>query len=559
MTIPSSKTAAVALFLFAITCTTAQTQIWEECNLRDSYLGEAAGDQFGWVGVNAGDVDGDGVNDVVVGAPGNDAGALNAGRAYVYSGSSGVELFSFSGSTFFERVGTDVAAAGDVDGDGFGDVIVGAPATGGNPGRAYVLRGPDGSLLHTLASGIGGDAFGSAVSSTKDLDGDGCDDLIVGAPNDDTAGANAGRAYVYSGSSGAPIRSHDGLGAGDNFGSSVGFVMDRDHDGSGDYLVGAFNAGAAGAGQAYVFSGLNGGLDCTLDTDATGVNFGLFFSGFAGDVNADGEPDFFVADWGNTAPGPSTGRVFVYSGVDCSEILVLTGDRAGAGFGIGRGWAGDYDGDGHDDLFFGSWLHPLGGPGAGRGEVRSGLDGSLLASFTGDVDGSNLGFDAAGLGDIDGDGVGDFVLTAASHANSRGAAYTVTGAPELPRSYCDVVPNSAGPGATIGFRNSLSIAAAEFELTVQGAVPGQTAVFFSGEHRAQIPFGDGVRCVTGSQLFRLGTIALDASGAGSQVIDFAQSPMTPRSTWYFQCWFRDPAAMGAGFNASDGLRVRFCP
>ncbi|MCP3916749.1 MAG: hypothetical protein GY711_14430 [bacterium] len=198
----------------------APAQVWETCNLGDTFLGEAPGDQFGWVGLSAGDVDGDGVQDLIVGAPFNDGAGTNAGRAYVYAGVGGAALFTFDGASSFAQLGTDVAPAGDVDGDGFGDVIVGAPSNAGSPGVAYILLGPSGTLAHTLSAGITGDRFGASVSTALDVDGDGFDDVVVGAPADDTAGTNAGRLYVYSGNSGALIRTHEGLSTSDFLGAS---------------------------------------------------------------------------------------------------------------------------------------------------------------------------------------------------------------------------------------------------------------------------------------------------------------------------------------------------
>ena len=277
--------------------TAAHAQLWEDCNVLRTHAGPGPGSSFGWVGREAGDVDGDGVLDLVVGAPGY---ASGAGRAFVYSGASGQLLFLHDGAPA-SNLGSDVAPAGDVDGDGFGDVLVGAP--GGlttSVGHAVVLAGPAGGVMLSISSGLAGDLFGASVEGVGDVDGDGTPDLLVGATLDDTTFTNAGRAYVYSGT-GALLRTHEGNEPNANFGSAAGAVGDRNHDGHADYIVGAHNAGPANGGRAFVYDGKTGATWQAYAADATGVAFGQFFAGRAGDVDADGTPT-------STSPTGATSR-----------------------------------------------------------------------------------------------------------------------------------------------------------------------------------------------------------------------------------------------------------
>jgi hypothetical protein len=134
-----------------------------------------------------------------------------------------------------------------------------------------------------------------------------------------------------------------------------------------------------------------------------------------------------------------------------------------------------------------------------------------------------------------------------------------------PTNYCLTAPNSAGPGATIDHINDPSLSANNFFLTATGAIPGQLGIFYYGTQVAQVPFGDGWRCVGGSTL-RLPVISIDSFGDAIDHLDFTQPPansgpgqIIAGSEWLFQFWYRDPAAGMSGFNLSDGLDVIFCP
>ena len=528
-----------ALILAAL-ASTASAQVWEHGSVLYELRGESSSDAFGWSVRSAGLVDGDSAPDLVVGAP---SFASNRGKVYVYSGATGALLWDFVGAPT-ESLGSSVGTAGDLNGDSISEVLAGAPAGAGMPGRVIVLDGATGSVLRTLMAGETGDRFGTEVASTGDIDGDGVPEILVGAWL--ASAINRGRVYVMSGATGSVLREHTGLSSGSQMGSALGSIGDRDGDGVEDYVVCAEREGAGERGAAFVHDGASGQLLTRLDPLPSDGDFGRHAAGHAGDVDADGTPDFFVSfDAG----------AYVYSGADFARLKVL---RGGGGYGRGNGFAGDFDQDGHDDLFFSA---PVSSLGQGTGVVSSGADGRAIATFHGDSTQTGLGFDSAGLGDVDGDGAIDFALSSPNTAS----VLVLSGGADVPRRYCETAPNSVGDGARLSYERSVRISDNAFRLRVDGAPAGRLGVFFYGDRAVQIPFGDGVRCV-GGRTFRL-TPPISTTGPLGLVrrLDFtrgqpASGPgqITNGSTWYFQFMYRDPLGPGGtSANTTDGLQVTF--
>jgi hypothetical protein len=365
--------------------------------------GEAANDQFGWIARNIGDVDGDGVADLVTSAPTSGAAGTSAGRVYVYSTKSGRLLWKADGEAG-AQLGSGIEAAGDTNKDGIPDVIASGPGNG----KAFVYSGRDGRVLLTRTAEQPSDGFGTHVAGTGDVNGDGYADVIVGAPRNGAAGAAAGRAYVYSGRDGRVLLTLTGEHAGDRFGAAVTGYADGRHQ---FIVVGAPGAGPAKHGRAFVYTSLSGKPAFVVDADETGNALAGMFVSVPGDVDADGVPDVYVSDWSNRAKGQATGRVYVHSGRDGHRLLTLTGDTAGEGFGTSASVAGDVDGDGHADLIVGAWQYAGAALSGGRAYLYSGRDGRLLKTFTCRTPGDTFGFDAVDLGDVDGDGTIDFLIT----------------------------------------------------------------------------------------------------------------------------------------------------
>lgn len=390
----------------------------EKARIIHEWRGEAAGDEFGWIARGIGDADGDGITDVVISATQNPPNGGSVGRVYVYSGKSGKLLWKREG----ERgalLGIGLESAGDVNADGIEDVVAGAPGIN----SVLVMSGRDGRELLRLRGDSIDAGLGSAVAGVGDIDGDGHADVVAGAPSSSANGSGAGRVYVFSGKDGRRLHTLDGTQAGERFGSTVG-------GGRGTFIIGASGSGTRSTGRVFVYRGLSNKPAFVKDADSTGAALGAMFVSVVGDVDGDGVADIYATDFVNQARGPATGRVYVYSGRTGETVRTLTGEGAGEGFGIGAARTGDVDGDGHDDLVIGSWQYGGAAWSGGRVRVMSGADGRVLQSFTGRVPGETLGFDAVGVGDIDGDGMTDYLLTSAwSMVNGvrSGRTYIVAG------------------------------------------------------------------------------------------------------------------------------------
>lgn len=437
--------AALAVLAATAIPTTARGQCVEGCTVIHTFVGESAGDQLGWVSNDVGDLDGDGVHDLVLTAPTNDAGGTDAGRIYVHSGSTGALLFKATGGAPNWWLGHDAQAADDLDGDGVADIIVGSPFNGA--GRAIVYSGASlgtGVVIHTFPGAAPGDQFGSRVDGRGDFNGDGVGDVVIGAPGNDAAASGAGRASIYSGADFSLICHINGPTSNDAFGSGVSFVGDLNGDGRDEVAIGAQNAGTGG-GLAFVYSW--NGATCTLLFGLTGgvpaTDFGLWFMDGFGDVDCDGTPDIYVNDY-------SINRAHVFSGVDGHKIWTLTGDAIGQ-FGIGR-IVPDVNGDGCADLFLAAWIQGSGAPSAGKAFVYSGNDATILETFTHDVAGAGFGFDANGIGDVNGDGRFDYLVTAAlDSANAgRGLAYVIAGTIAPPSTPGDLDGDGDVDGGDLG-------------------------------------------------------------------------------------------------------------
>lgn len=386
----------------------------EDTKILAEWDGEAANDQFGWIARGAGDLDKDGVVDFVTCAPFTGDPARPSGRIYAYSTKSRKLLWKVDGAPG-DQLGITLETAGDVNADGTPDVV----ATGG--GKANVYSGMDGKVLLSLASP--GTLPILAASTAGDVNRDGHADILTGANPRPPSGPPSsgqppaapvpGNAYVFSGKDGKVLLTLEGERPGDRFGGAVAGHADAS---TMLLLVGAPRAGARNTGRTYAYTNLSSKPAFVIEADETGGGLAAMFVSVVGDVNKDGVADAYASDFGNRAKGPATGRVYVHSGKDGSRLQVFTGEGPGEGFGSSASRAGDIDGDGYADLAVGAWQYGGAAMSGGRIYLYSGKDGRLLRTITGRVPGDTLGFDSVGIGDTDGDGTVDLLVTSAYSA-----------------------------------------------------------------------------------------------------------------------------------------------
>lgn len=372
------------------------------------YDGGNAGDGAGFSVASAGDVNGDGKNDFIVGARLADNTGINAGSAYVvFGGSPSLDLsavgsrgFRIDGAAAGDLAGFSVSGAGDVNGDGKADVIVGAPGADPqfrpNAGAAYVVFGRSSTATVSLASlgsggftiqgGQTGNAFGTSVAAAGDQNADGVVDVVIGAPTASPQGRlNAGSAFIIHGKSSSTTVDTASLGvsgsvingaaAGDNFGYSVAKAGLVNSDTKSDLVIGApraDNNGRTDSGSTYVVYGgsVSGALDTAglpavagfrIDGAAAGDQSGFSVAN-AGLFNGDSFNDLVIGAPFSSAGGPQdSGAVYVVSNrstnLDLASgagVVRYTGSSIGDQLGSSVAGAADVNGDKRDDVVAGA-------------------------------------------------------------------------------------------------------------------------------------------------------------------------------------------------------------
>jgi FG-GAP repeat protein len=429
--------------------------------------GENDGDAFGVSVASVGDLNGDGHDDLVIGA--NYYPTLSGrGRAYVYFGGPAIgsvaDLVLPSPFDNIAWFGISVASAGDFNADGWPDFIVGARYAG-LPGQAFIFYGgpsldptPD---LQLIGESTGSSTwFGASVASVGDVNGDGFDDVMVGSPMYRNGVGDVGRAYVYYGGhapDATPDRMFTGAASGDQLGSVVGSAGDVNGDGFPDVLaVATYNdAGGTDAGAVYVWFG-GPAFDTAADLTilGSGANQRILFADGAGDVNGDGYSDLIVSQKDHA-------DVFL-GGSAPDAVADVTIGRAFAAV----GGAGDVNGDGIDDFVLGDSGDDTGGTDAGKVSVYYGgatLDTAEDESYFGDRPGRYLGRRVGRAGRIDGSDLADVFASAAEDPENvgydRGRVYLLansetTDVPTAPIqgvAFVGATPNPAWSDVSLSF------------------------------------------------------------------------------------------------------------
>ena len=376
--------------------------------------GFVAGSYTGYSVANAGDVNKDGVPDLVIGSPAYaNAGLTGQGRAYVRSGKDGKWLYSWGGSKKFARAGHAVAGLGDLNKDGHSEVIVGMPGDstqGTGAGKAVVYSGKTGKALYTYYGEAGGSGFGTAVARIDDIDGDKIAEYAISAPYPNTR-SPLPDVTLYSGATGKKLWVVNGTQTRGEFGLTIANAGDLNGDGRGDLLVGSPAVGGVlglqSGGVTAVLGGLRRGtvLYRVAPTKGEG-RFGAAIASF-GDVNDDKIPDFVVG-----APNSvvKRGAHYVCSGKDGKILYRLLSKGAiddRFGFRVSAA-GGDVDKDGKPDYVVAA---PFAQGWKGQIFVMSGKTNRVLFALTGTRVFDQLGHSMAVLGDITGDGRSELLIS----------------------------------------------------------------------------------------------------------------------------------------------------
>ena len=327
-------------------------------------------------------MNGDGFDDILVGARSNDDNGIQSGRVYLFYGPVSGSLSAANPDAIIEGAAFDeidraVAPLGDVNGDGFDDIVVGSDIAGGDSrGEIFIFNGPlsgtrtVASADATITGSFANESFGASIASAGDINGDGVNDIIVGAPRFPLNGADTGRAYVFFGPvTGSLIATQAnaiifGEAVNDDFGVAVAGGKDINGDGVPDVIVGADQLFAtASAGKAYVFYGpVSGNIqaanaDAILTGEADGDLFGTSVTS-VGDFNRDGISDVTVGAPDNGAGGIRSGRVYTFFGPLSGTIAAANADSIVTGSNQDQSGmsvaGGDLNGDGATDLVVGA-------------------------------------------------------------------------------------------------------------------------------------------------------------------------------------------------------------
>lgn len=421
--------------------------------------GDQAFGEYGKSVCTAGDVNGDGYDDILVGMHYYSGPEYREGKVFLYfggaSGPSTTADWSWESNSANATLGISVSTAGDVNADGYDDILLGAHTYSGvvpNEGAAFVFfgsaSGPGDSPDWAAYGGQSGGDFGGTVSDAGDINNDGYDDITIGAVFYSNGEMGEGRSYVYYGSA-------DGLDdtpwtaeinqAGAQFGGHVSGAGDIDNDGFDDLLIGArkYSGGSSSEGAIYVYYGSASGLgpshDWMFESNSVQAKLGQSVSG-AGDVNGDGFADIIAGAHNYSSPETDEGRIYAFygsaSGLPASPSFTFETNLGNALLGNQVSDAGDVNDDGYDDVIAGSREYSNGEASEGRAYIfygsASGLNAADFWTEESNQESAFFGYSVHSAGDVNQDGADDVIVGAKywdGGETDEGAAFFYPGIP----------------------------------------------------------------------------------------------------------------------------------
>jgi len=513
--------------------------------------GKQPADEYGWSVAGATDIDADGIPDYLVGAKAEDVNGPGSGTAYLVSGKTGDVIYELNGPENGNRLGYAVRGGDDLDGDLVEDLYIGAPRQVAGRGGVDVLSGATGELIRVYIGAAVGDGYGTSVDKAGDQDGDGTQDLLIGACQETTD--LIGYVEVRSGAPNQQLllfidgASVIGASNGDRFGEAVANVGDVDGDGDVDYLIGApgFDATGIKSGLALVVSSVDGELIKLLASAPPGAQFGHAVAAL-GDVDGDD-----LADYAVSSPFESSGRgkVRVFSGATGTVIRNFEGTEEGERFGNCIAPAGDLNGDGIQEIVIGAPTADSNGTDAGRVVLASVVTGQIMATLVGEDPGDFFGQSVAGQVDYTNDGIPDVLVG----ANQDPLTGEEPGFVKLV-SYVSPWEDLGSPLAGVQGEPLLDVGGTLtpdtlVRLELYDAVPFGATVLVVGLTDWSVPFAGGL--MVPSIDVALGGLPLDGEGA-VDIDGFWPSGVPAGVEAYFQFWTPDPAGV-QGFSASNAM------
>ncbi|WP_353717495.1 FG-GAP-like repeat-containing protein [Dyadobacter sp. 676] len=467
-------------------------KVYSDQGLVKIHLGSAAGidtgtsialagqqleEEFGRAVACAGDVEGDGYADILIASRMQGKNLLNEGVVILFSGiQAGINkkpLSVFKSGQADAYLGQSLASAGDIDGDGFSDIVVGAHLydLGQNNEGAVVVwhggaSGPDAATATALHSNQPESAFGYAVSGAGDVNGDGYGDVIVGAPRFDNGQQDEGVAFLFPGTPDGISKTASNMLEADQadagFGTSVSAAGDINGDGFGDIIIGAmhYDDGEDEEGAAFVYMGSPSGLSAIaikLESNKTGAWLGCAVA-HAGDLNDDGFSEIIIGAMNYSNGQSEEGALYVFpgslTGPNPAGLRIIESDQEDARLGNAVSSVGDLNGDGSDDIVAGAYSvgdYDAGAIFIGYAKASS-LDSLTIDCIKATEEQAHFGWDVSGAGDVNGDGFNDLIVGAHAYDNGDGAAHIYYGSPDgiTPGNVTHLYTHETGMAAAMG-------------------------------------------------------------------------------------------------------------
>lgn len=517
--------------------------------------------EFGLTIANAGDIDADGTDDLLISEPNYIVRGNKLGRVSVISGASYAVIRTHVGLQADDDFGASLTGIGDADSDHFADYAIGTPGFSSNGltknGRVTVYSGKDGSVLWSVDGTSTTQYIGTVVVGIDDVDGDKKPDLLIG----DYAFS---KAYVYS-SNGTLIYTLQGGSGAFEWCTSAAACGDLDGDGVRDFIIGdpyyTPNGSPPYLGAVHAFSAKTG-TELFFVTGKSGDEIGLHVAGL-GDVNGDGIPDLLTSDTNDAAGGADRGAVTVASGADGSILWINEGEQDWEQFGNAIVGMGDIDRDGIDDYAVGGMW---GNNQQGLVRIFSGANGGKIYEWLGTttlVTRNNLLGSGLAAGDFNHDGIADLVTGDAlldqkdliTGVWSRtGGAFLYFGCPAYEEIYGAGWPGKNGIPSLLTYENP--VVGQPLDIYVGNSLGSPTtALLFVGLSEENLFTGKGGTLLVDPALYLV--LGLDAGG-NTLSGQLPNDPSLYFADLYLQAIENDPyASRGTSFTAGLHLRLGY--